>query len=136
MGKRRRCFCCGSARRGRGGTDREHTTLSAVLQRKKSLTARDVSEAAKHGDVMAKRILLGTGEKLGEALAILVDILNPERIVIGGLAVRLGDLLLNAARETLRREALSPSATACEIVSAALGEQIGDFAALCVAEGL
>jgi len=85
---------------------------------------------------MAKRILLGTGEKLGEALAILVDILNPERIVIGGLAVRLGDLLLNAARETLRREALSPSATACEIVSAALGEQIGDFAALCVAEGL
>jgi len=116
--------------------NREHTSLSAVLQRKQSLTARDVSEAAKRGDVTAKRILRGTGAKLGEALAILVDILNPERIVIGGLAVRLGDLLLNPARETLRREALASSATACEIVPAGLGEQIGDFAALCVARGL
>ena len=47
--------------------------------------------------------------------------------------MRLGDQLLEPAREVLRREALSASAAACEVVPAALGEEIGDLAALCVA---
>ncbi len=65
----------------------------------------------------------------------LVDILNPERIVIGGLAMRLGEELLAPARAVMRREALSASAAACDVVPAALGEEIGDLAALCVAMG-
>ena len=66
------------------------------------------------------------------ALAILVDILNPERIVIGGLAMRLGNLLLEPARRTLAEEALHPSVAVCQ-ESAALSESIGDVAALCIA---
>jgi glucokinase len=66
----------------------------------------------------------------------LVDILNPERIVIGGLAMRLGDALLGPARKIIQREALGPSAMTCEVVPAALDERIGDVAALCVAMGL
>ncbi len=58
------------------------------------------------GDAVAARILLSTGKRLGETMAILVDILNPERIVIGGLAMRLGETLLGPAREVMQREAL------------------------------
>jgi glucokinase len=69
-------------------------------------------------------------------LAILVDILNPQRIVIGGLALRLGESLLGPARAAMKMEALSASASLCQVVAAALGEQIGDIAAICVAMGI
>ncbi len=101
-----------------------------------SLTAREVGIAAQGGDRVARRILRIAGNKLGETLAILVDILNPQRIVIGGMALRLGDLLLEPASKVMRREALPQSAALCEVVPAALGEAIGDVAALCIAMGL
>jgi glucokinase len=97
------------------------------------VTARDIGLAAEKGDALACRIVERLGEKLGEALAILVDLLNPERIVIGGLAMRLGERLLEPTRRTLAQEALPHSASVCEVVSAALGERIGDVAALCIA---
>src|SRR5215469_9169056 len=97
------------------------------------VTARDVGLAADKGDALAARIVERLGEKLGCALAILVDLLNPERIVIGGLAMRLGERLLGPARRTLAQEALTHSAAVCEVVPAALGERIGDIAALCIA---
>ena len=111
------------------------TVLSHLLENNGSISARDLAEAAQQGDAVARRILASTGKRLGEALAILVDIVNPERIVIGGIAMRLGDLILNPARRVLRREALPHAAAACEVVPACLGERIGDIAALCVALG-
>jgi glucokinase len=99
----------------------------------RQITARDVGVAAEKGDALACRIVTQCGEKLGMALAILVDILNPERIVIGGLAMRLGNLLLEPARRTLAEEALHPSVAVCQVVPAALSESIGDVAALCIA---
>ncbi len=101
-----------------------------------TLTARDVCAAAKRGDAVAMRIVNSTGERLGQILAILVDILNPERIVIGGLAMRAGEMMLGPAREVVAREALPASARSCQIVPAGLGERIGDVASLCVAMGL
>jgi glucokinase len=101
-----------------------------------SPTAKDVAEAARAGDVLAKKLIRSTGKRLGEALAILVDILNPERIVIGGLAMRFGDDLLKPARSVLHHEALPGSAAVCEVVPALLNERIGDIAALCVAMGV
>jgi len=100
------------------------------------LTARDVCMAAKRGDVVAMRIVRSTGERLGQVIAMLVDILNPQRIVIGGIAMRTGDMILGPAREIMMREALPVSARSCAVVPAALGERIGDVAALCVAVGL
>jgi glucokinase len=114
---------------------REPTLLAAILRQGKTITARDVSLAARKGDAVAARILRSTGKRLGETLAILVDILNPERIVIGGLAMRLGDTVLGPAREVLLREALSYSTAVCQVVPAELDERIGDIAALCVAMG-
>jgi glucokinase len=97
------------------------------------VTAREIGNAAARGDALAIRIVTCLGEKLGAVLAILVDLLNPERIVIGGLAMRLGERLLEPARKVLAEEALPHSVAVCEIVPAALGETIGDVAALCIA---
>jgi len=112
------------------------TLLAEAHRAGKPLSARDVAMAAKAGDALAARIIRTAGGRLGETLAILVDVLNPQKIVIGGLALRLGDALLTPAREVMRREALSHAAGACEVVPAALDEKIGDIACLCVAMGL
>jgi glucokinase len=109
------------------------TFLAACLEQNGKITAKDLSLAAQQGDRLARRIIRDTGTRLGDALAILVDLLNPERIVIGGLALRLGEGLLRPARLAMRREALSVPAQKCQIVPAALGEQIGDVAAICAA---
>ena len=101
-----------------------------------TLTARDVGLAAHAGDAVARGILRASGEHLGQALAMLMDVLNPQRIVLGGLAWRMGDHLLAPMRKMAAREALPRTMAACEIVPAGLGERIGDVAALCVAVGL
>ena len=110
--------------------------LAEHVRSGKPITAREVGAAAQKGDAVALDIVRSTGERLGEVLAILVDVLNPERVVIGGLALRLGDLLLEPARRVMRREALEQSANVCQVVPAALGESIGDVAALSVAMGI
>lgn len=113
----------------------EHSTLIEIAA-EREITSRDIGEAALSGDGLARQIVCVTGEKLGLALAMLVDVLNPERIAIGGMALRLGNLLLEPALEVMRREALPQSTAVCKVVPAQLGERIGDVSALCVAEGL
>jgi len=110
--------------------------LADYVRTGKAMTAREVGVAARKGDAVAIDILRSTGERLGEVLAILTDVLNPERIVIGGLAMRLGDFLLDPARRVMQREALAQTASVCQVVPAALGESIGDVAALAVAMGI
>ncbi|MGC2400628.1 MAG: ROK family protein [Acidobacteriaceae bacterium] len=115
--------------------ERGHVSvLHAQLAR--GLTARDIGLAAHAGDAVARSILRTSGERLGQALAILLDVLNPERIVLGGLAWRMGEHLLAPMRKMVSREALPQTLRACAIVPAALGEKIGDVAAVCVAMGL
>ena len=108
-------------------------SLLLDLPGNRSVTAKDVNIAAAKGDSLARSIIHSCGKKLGLALAILVDLLNPERIVIGGLAMRMGDALLEPAREVMRNEALAPAVAICTVVPASLGESIGDVAALCIA---
>lgn len=108
----------------------EKTSLAGKLS---GLTTRDIADELRNGDSVARHIVALSGCRLGEALAILVDVLNPERIVLGGLALRLGEEFLTMARSALHKEALAESVNVCQIVPAALGERIGDVAALCVA---
>jgi glucokinase len=108
-------------------------SLLLDLPRTHRVTAKDVNMAAAKGDSLARAIIHICGKKLGLALAILVDVLNPERIVIGGLAMRMGETLLEPAREAMRTEGLAPAVAICTVVPATLGESIGDVAALCIA---
>lgn len=114
----------------------EVTALAEKFRVGRTLTAKDVADEAQHGDPLAQRIIENAGMRLGQALGILVDLFNPERIVIGGLGMRLGERLLAPARLMMHQEALPESAKICKIVPAELGEEIGDVAAICVATGL
>ncbi len=97
------------------------------------LTTRQVAEAANKGDALAKRVFRVSGEHLGKGLAVLVDILNPEAIVIGSVFARQRDLLWPHAEKILRKEALKQALDVCRVVPAELGEAVGDYAALAVA---
>lgn len=98
------------------------------------VSAKTIAEAAKSGDRLALEIYRKCGEKLGYGLSILIDILNPDKIVIGSIFQRSGDLLIDAMNEVLDKEALEISRNNCEIVPALLGDEIGDFAAIGVAK--
>lgn len=98
------------------------------------LTARAVGEAAQAGDELALRIMERVGRQLGRGLAVLVDVLNPERIVIGSIYARQESLLAPIALEELRREALPYSLAVCEIVPSGLRDNVGDAASLSVAQ--
>jgi glucokinase len=98
-----------------------------------SITAQRVGEAADAGDQAARDILAESGKFLGRGCAMLIDILNPQRIVIGSIFSRCRPHLVKAMEEEIAREALPSAARVCQIVPAALGESIGDFASLAVA---
>lgn len=101
--------------------------------RVEDITTKDVAEAAEKGDDLAKEILALSGGYLGRGLGMLVDILNPEVIVLGSLYLRCGRFLEPAMRRSLEKEALPQSLKNCRVVPMGLGEQIGDYAAICVA---
>ncbi|WP_300565905.1 ROK family protein [uncultured Acetatifactor sp.] len=98
------------------------------------LNAKDIAIAADRGDELAIEIYRLCGEQLGRGLAMLVDILNPEIIIIGSIFQRCRHLLWPYAERVMKREALEASAAACVVVPAQLGENIGDYAALVLAE--
>lgn len=97
------------------------------------LTARVVGEAAVAGDVLALSIWGEVGERLGEALALFIDLLNPERIVIGSIYQRCENLIAPAMQVVIDREALPDSARDCRVVPAKLGDEIGSYAAVAIA---
>ncbi len=73
------------------------------------------------------------GEMLGRGLSVLVDVINPERIVIGSIFQRSAELLREPMERVMRQECLPFSLDVCEIVPAELGDDIGNRAALSLA---
>jgi glucokinase len=84
-------------------------------------------------DPEALRVAEEAGEWMGRGMALLVDAFNPQVIVLGSLAVALGERVLAPARRVLAAEALPQAVAACEVVPSALGKSIGDVAALMAA---
>jgi len=97
------------------------------------ITAKDVAEAARQGDPAAKEVFELSGCYLGKALSILIDIINPEVIVLGSVYLKCRDLLEPPMQKILRKECLPQSLDCCEILPTGLGEEIGDYAALSIA---
>ncbi len=97
------------------------------------LSARAVALAADAGDPLALAVYEECGRWLGQGLSLLMDAFNPERIVIGSIFARAGHLLWPEAARVIEAEAIPLNRAACQIVPAALGEQIGDYAALAIA---
>lgn len=101
-----------------------------------SVTARSVAEAADAGDETALEVYSQCGEMLGYGLSVLVDILNPQKIIFGSIFKRAHHLLKEPMMQVMKKECLSSSLNAVEILPAALGEEIGDKAALALAMSL
>lgn len=97
------------------------------------LTAKQLIERADASDVKAIQVLHKSARYLGQSLAILIDLLNLERIVIGSIFTRAERWFREEALRVIQEEALPLSYSCCEIVPAQLGERIGDIASLTVA---
>ncbi|MBT5901304.1 MAG: ROK family protein [Opitutaceae bacterium] len=97
-------------------------------------TAKDVFSAAGEGDAVALAVVEESTVKLGQGLATLLDVLSPDRIVLGSIFVRAESMIRPLLEETLRHEAMAETNAACQIVPAELGESIGNFGAATLAE--
>ena len=96
------------------------------------ISAKSIAEAMEQGDALAAEIFDTVGEYLGRGISLLVDILNPERIIIGSIYARQREALEKRMLEVVEAEALRASTRVCRILPASLGEQIGDYAAVSV----
>lgn len=94
--------------------------------------AKGIAEAAENMDELALCIYGKVGTYLGRGIAVLIDILNPECIVIGSIYSRQEALLRDYVLKEIKKEALELNQSVCRIVPAGLGESVGDFAALAV----
>jgi glucokinase len=90
-----------------------------------AVDARRLVELGEEGDTQALEILTRIGRHLGAGIGSLVNIFDPDLIVIGGGFAAAGDLLLESARETAARDALPPANESVEIVRAQLGTMAG-----------
>lgn len=100
-----------------------------------AITAKSLAHAAHSGDVAAREVWRLSGQMLGRGVSVLIDLLNPERIVIGSIFQRSEDLLRTEMEAVIMQECLPQTAQICKIVPAELGDQIGDIAALSIAVG-
>ncbi len=100
---------------------------------KEKITAKSIAEATDNGDETAIEVYRMSGEYLGKGLSIIIDILNPEVIVIGSVFTRSEKLFIDSMQKEIKKEALSVSAKCCKILPATLGENIGDYAAVSTA---
>ena len=109
------------------------TAYCSSMDEVDTVTAATVADAAKAGDETALAVYQACGEMLGRGLSILIDLLNPQKIVLGSIYVRSAELLKRTMYDVLKQECLPASLQAVEIVPAALGEQLGNYAALALA---
>jgi glucokinase len=99
----------------------------------KNITAKDVAIAAKDGDPLAIEIFNESAYYLGMGLSMLIDIFNPEIIVLGSIYYHSKELIEKKMWEVLRNETLPHVLDKCKIVPIELGEDIGNYGAIAVA---
>lgn len=99
----------------------------------REMEIRELIDAAMRDEPEALAVIAEAGKMTGRGMAMMVDMLNPQLIVLGALGVVLGERFVAPARKELDKEALPQAAAAVEIVPAALGKQIGDVASLMAA---
>ncbi|MBI3315354.1 MAG: ROK family protein [Candidatus Omnitrophica bacterium] len=103
----------------------EKSILSRWLKEGRELTPRLVAEAARKKDRFAILLWEETGERLGTALAGLTNVLNPDRIILGGGIAQNGSMIFDPVIRTLRKKAFPIAARSVRVVPAALGSESG-----------
>ena len=108
----------------------------AKIRKGLDLTTKEIFARVRSGDADCTEVFRESARHLATILAYTIDILNPEVIALGGVFMRNADLFMPVVEPILREEALPGAFDVCRIVPAALGENIGDYAALAVAGGI
>jgi glucokinase len=109
------------------------TPLGRFLEEGRPLTGPLVTELAFEGDPVAGAAVRVIGERLGVGIANLVNIFNPEVVVIGGGVIAAGELLLGPAREVMLRRALAPAKDMVRVVETGFGGESGMIGAALLA---
>jgi glucokinase len=107
--------------------------LGRALAAGREITGALVTELAHDGDAAARAIMTEMGGRLGLGMVTLVNVFNPEVIVVGGGAIAAGELLLAPARAVLEERALPVSREGVRVVSAHFGAEAGMLGAACMA---
>lgn len=118
---------------GKAGSFEGFCSGGGIAQLSGGVSAKEVVARAEAGDKAMEAVLFKSATYLGRAVALLTDLLNPQRIVIGSIFARAEKWFRGPMETVLKQEALSHSRAVCEIVPALLGDRIGDIAALSVA---
>ncbi len=113
--------------------ERPDSGLGRALAEGRELAGPLVTELAHDGDETAIEVLRTIGSNLGVAIASLVNIFNPEVVVIGGGVIAAGELLLQPARDEVAARALPPSKDEVRIVAAQFGVEAGMVGAAALA---
>ena len=87
------------------------------------MTVQRMLDLARAGDVGCRRVIADAGRAIGRAISMLINVLNPELVVVGGDLAAAGDLLLDGVRDSIARAALPSAAEAAEVVTGVLGER-------------
>ena len=95
-----------------------------------SITARDVAEAARRGDLPAQEIIKRSGTFVGIAIAGLINLINPSTVIIGGGVAQVGDLLTGPIRQAVHERSLRASEHSVRITTAMLGRRSSLMGAL------
>ena len=103
----------------------EKTVLTEMVPDLTKLTAKDVSVAMDQGDELARRVITQTGEFLGIGIASLVNLLNPEVVVLCGGVIAAGEALFKPIRETVKKRAFPVPSARARIVPSVLGDDAG-----------
>lgn len=102
---------------------RDSTSSLSKLALNHNFTAADIAHEAKEGDDFALLMIERTGRYIGVAIASVINLLNIERIVLGGSVMDVGDLILNSIVREAKRRSFRPCFDATQITLAALGTE-------------
>jgi predicted NBD/HSP70 family sugar kinase/biotin operon repressor len=103
--------------------------------RAEALTLGRVIELAADGDPRCRRAISDAGREIGVAVAGLCNLINPERVIVGGLLSRAGELLLQPIRDSIRRHAVLAAADRVDVVPAVFVERAELLGSLALALG-
>ena len=118
---------------GKAGSYEGFCSGGGIRQLAGGVSAKEAVARAEAGDAQMQAVLEKSAQRLGACLAMLIDLLNPQKIVIGSIYARAEKWFRETALRVIEEEALIYPRQVCSIVPAALGDAIGDVAALSVA---
>ncbi|HZT59517.1 MAG TPA: ROK family protein [Pyrinomonadaceae bacterium] len=112
---------------------RDSTSSLSRLGLNKNFTAADIAHAARDGDDFAALMMERTGRYIGTGLAAVINLLNTERVVLGGGVMDAGELIIDPIIREARRRSFQPNFESTQILAATLGPDATPIGAALIA---